>query len=132
VVNNLQKKLMWILGLAAVVNIGLNLIFIPRFSYIAAAYVSLITEIVVVSAGFYLSIKKAKFIPKLEKVFSIFLAGGLMGLFLFLFQGYNFILLALGSAGVYFFFLWVFRAIKTEELKSLISKQGVEEYEELS
>jgi len=139
VVSNLQKKLMIILAIAAVVNISLNLIFIPKFSYMAAAYVSLITEIVVVSLGLYLSVRKAKFIPVPERIFSILLAGSMMGLFLYLFRGYtlispeiNFVFLSVGSAGIYFFFLWVFRAIKTEEIKSLINKKGIENYEELS
>jgi hypothetical protein len=32
---------------------------------------------------------------------------------------------------LYFIFLWVLKTIKTEELTGLISKKGIEEYEEL-
>jgi O-antigen/teichoic acid export membrane protein len=130
VVANLQKKLMLILGIAAIVNISLNLVFIPKFSYLAAAYTSVITELVVVSLAFYLSVKKVRYFPRLEKKLAIAGAGIIMAIFLYVFQGYNFFIASLGSAVVYFACLWIFDAIKTSEILSIISKKGVSEYHE--
>ncbi|MCX6763623.1 MAG: flippase [Candidatus Moranbacteria bacterium] len=131
IVGNLQKKLMFVLALAAIINISLNLIFIPRFSYTAAAYVSVITEMAVVALTAYLVIKKIKYIPKLEKIPGVLMGGLFMAAFLYVFREFNFFFLALGSAAVYFLLLWAFRVIQTSEIISLISKKGVEEYETL-
>jgi len=128
-VGNLQKKLMLIFLVAAIFNVSLNLIFIPRFSYTAAAYVSLITEFIVVFLSGLLVIGKIKYFPAFERFGRVFLAGIFMGLFLFLFRGYNFLILALGSAGVYFLFLGIFKGVRKEEIMILVSKKGVEEYD---
>jgi O-antigen/teichoic acid export membrane protein len=131
IAGNLQKKLMLILGFAAIMNIVLNLVFIPKFSYFAAAYISVLTEFIVVAMGFYIVSKKLDYFPKAEKLPGIFVAGAAMASFLFLFKQKSFIFLLLASSLIYFFFLWLLKAIKTEEIKSLISKKGVQEYGEL-
>jgi O-antigen/teichoic acid export membrane protein len=131
IVGNMQKKLMFVLSLAAVLNISLNLFFIPKFSYVAAAYISVITEMAVVALTFYLMKKNIKYSPRLEKKSGILFSGAIMALFLFSLKGLNFFFLALGSTFVYFFFLWFFKTIKTSEIQSLISKKGIEEYEEI-
>jgi O-antigen/teichoic acid export membrane protein len=131
IVGNLQKKLMWTLSIAAIINIVLNLIFIPKFSYTAAAYISVITESVVVLLTAYMTIKKLKYIPSLGKIPQIVLAGTMMAVSFFFFEGYNFFISTVASSIVYFVSLWLFKAIETSELTSLISKKGVQEYDEL-
>ena len=42
---NLQKKAMWIYLTGAVINVGLNFLLIPKYSYFAAASTTVITEI---------------------------------------------------------------------------------------
>jgi len=137
IVGNLQKKLMYVLAITAIANISLNFIFIPKFSYMASAYVSVITELVVVVLTFFLVSKNIKYLPRIEKGTSILASGGLMALFLYFLREYNnlkyFAFLAIGSMAIYFFFLWLFKAVKTSEITSLISKKGVQSYhEELS
>jgi hypothetical protein len=66
----------------------------------------------------------------LEKIGSILISAGMMAIFLFVFKKDNFIFLAVSSSFIYFVFLWLFRVVKTEEIKSLISKKGVQEYGE--
>jgi len=132
IAGNRQKLLMLILGMAAVINISLNLIFIPQFSYLGAAYISVLTEFLVVTMGFYATVKKIGYFPKTEKITGILAAGGSMALFLFLFKQSNFIFLLLISSVIYFLLLWLLRVIKTEEIMSLISKKGIQEYGESS
>jgi len=127
----LQKKLMLALLMASGVNISSNLIFIPRFSYWAAAYTSLATETAVVALTFLIVFRRAGYLPKMEKFWGVFAAGFFMAVFLWFFSGHNFFLQALGGAAVYFFMLWVFQTVKTSELASLLSEKGIEEYEEL-
>jgi O-antigen/teichoic acid export membrane protein len=129
IVGNLQKKLMVVLALVAVLNVVLNLIFIPKYSYVAAAYVSVITELAVVVLTAYLTIKKIKYYPKVEKIYGILGSGLIMAAFLMAYRNHNFFIAAFGSAAIYFVSLWIFDAVKTSEIMSLISKKGVEEYQ---
>lgn len=133
IAGNLQKKLMGIWLCAAIGNIGLNLIFIPKFSYTGAALISTGTEIFVALLAGYYAWKKLGFVPRPGKTGGIFLSGALMAVFLFFAQNLNFFLTAFGSATVYFMALWIFKAVKTSEITSLVSKKGVEEgaYEQL-
>jgi O-antigen/teichoic acid export membrane protein len=122
VAGNFQKKLMYILGLAAIVNIALNLIFIPRFSYTAASVSSVITEFLVATLTCYAVARKTGYLPKIEKLGGILFSGLMMAAILFFFRGANFFALFFGSSAVYFFFLWAFKSIGTNEIKSLIRK----------
>ncbi len=134
IAGNLQRKLMGIWLCAAAGNIGLNLALIPKFSYTGAAFVSTGTEIFVALLAGYYAWKKLGYIPRPGKTGGIFLSGALMAAFLFLARDLSFFPAALGSAVVYFTALWIFKAVKTSEITSLVSKKGVEEgnYEQLS
>jgi len=121
---NLQKKLMPIYGAAAVFNVLANLIFIPKFSYIAAANISVITETLVAILAFTLVYKKIKYKPSLDKKIGIVFSGIFMALFLTAFNGFNFFVLLIGSSAIYFYFLWIFDAVKTTEITSLFNKEA--------
>lgn len=131
---NRQKMLMYVLILAAAFNVTANLIFIPPSPqpYFSAAIVSALTEFLVAASTFYIVVSKIKYYPKAEKILSILASGALMGIFLFVFKNMNFFILASGSTLVYLVSLWASRAIKTEEIMSIISKKGVQEYGEIS
>jgi len=124
VAGNLQKKLMYILGLAAIVNITLNLIFIPKFSYMAASFNSVITEFLVAILTFWVVAKKADYFPKVKKLSGILFSGFMMAAVLFFFRGANFFILFFGSSAIYLLFLWLIRAVEVDEIKSLISKEN--------
>lgn len=126
---NKQKKLMVIMFFAAVFNVAANLIFIPRFSYLAASTISVATEIFVMVATFYVLVREIKYFPKTDKLKEIIISGVLMGIYLFIFQKINFFLLAISSAIVYILLLWIFKAVRTEEITSIISKKAPTENE---
>ncbi len=131
VVGNMQKRLMWISAIAAIFNVGLNLIFIPAYSYTAAAWTSVATELLVVILTYWSVAKNLDYLPSYRKSFRILAAGAFMAFFLYIFKGANFFFLAISSAAIYLIFLWIFDAIESEEIASLISKKGIQEYEEL-
>jgi O-antigen/teichoic acid export membrane protein len=127
---NLQKKLMWVLGVAAVFNISINYFFaIPGYSYMGAAVVSVLTEFIVAGATFYLVVKELKYFPAVENGWGIIIAGLVMALSLYIMHGRNFFVSGAISVLVYCLFLWLFKAVKSEEITSIISRRGVEEYE---
>jgi O-antigen/teichoic acid export membrane protein len=120
---------MFILAAAAVFNVSANLIFIPFFSYLAAAIISATTELLVALAAGYLVFRRLQYVPKIEKIGGILLAGAVMTAFLFVLRGGNFYLLGFSSVCVYVLALWLFRAVETSEITSIISKKGIKEYE---
>jgi O-antigen/teichoic acid export membrane protein len=130
---NYQKRLMYVLTFAAVFNVSANLIFIPlsQRSYFTAATVSALTELLVVAMTFYIVAVKIKYFPKAEKAGAIFSAGLAMAAFFYAFRGLHFFALAVGGSAVYFICLWLFKAIRTDEIMSIISKKGVQEYGEI-
>jgi len=117
---NLQKKLMKVLAFCAVFNVGTNLIVIPHYSYIGAAFTSVFTEMLVVALTFYLTVKYLNYKPKIEKWKSILLSGIFMSAFLFVFHALNFFLLAVGSLIIYFIFLWLTKVISKKEILSVV------------
>lgn len=130
IAGNLQKKLMFVLGLAAVVNLSLNyFIAIPHYSYMGAAFVSVFTQFIVAFGTFFVSAKDLKYIPSFESAGAMVLAGLAMAGSLYILRGQNFFLAGFLSVAVYAFSLWILRAVKTEEITSIVSRKGIEEYE---
>ncbi len=120
---NLQKKLMKVLAICAVVNISLNFALIPTYSYLGASFVSALTELLVVILTFYLTVRFLNYKPQLENIFKFLLSGGAMIIFLIAFNNHNFFLLLFGSSAVYFTFLWLTKAVKMEEIRSIFARQ---------
>ncbi|MFA6183902.1 MAG: oligosaccharide flippase family protein [Parcubacteria group bacterium] len=117
---NLQGKLMYILSFCAVFNIGLNFILIPKYSYMGAAVVSVLTELLVVVLTMWAINKRVDYNFSLKGWGKIFFSGLAMGLFLIVFNRLNFIYTGVGSVLFYVLFLWLTRAITVREIRSLI------------
>jgi len=118
----LQKKLMYALSFCAVFNVVVNILVIPKYSYIGTAVVSAATEFLVVAVTFYLIAKNLSYKPKMENFGKVAVTGLAMAAFLYFLKDLNFFILLLGSAFVYFFILWLIRGITTAEVKSIFKK----------
>ncbi|MFC1609259.1 flippase [Patescibacteria group bacterium] len=123
IAGNLQKRLMKALFFCAVFNITANLIFIPIYSYMGSAIISVITEALVVTVTAYIAFKYLKYKPKNIGVTRFLISGAVMALFLCVFKGMNFFLLSALSGIVYFAALYVTRAIQKEEIMMIIKKE---------
>lgn len=121
VVGNLQGKLMQALIAAAVINIASNLILIPKFSYIGAAFTSVATEMIVVTLACMLVFKHTHYRPKVTHLGSILFSGTLMGLYLNFFPNLHLAILILGSIAIYLGSLWMTDAIEKEEILSVFA-----------
>ena len=126
IAGNLQKKLMGILLFCAIFNVSLNLILIPRYSYIGAAVTSSLTEGLVVLLSCFIAWKNLKYFPSFSKIVPILVSGAGMALVFFYFHFLNFFLLAAAGVFVYAVLLWLFKAVSLDEVESLISKKGGE------
>ncbi|HLM84315.1 MAG TPA: flippase [Candidatus Bathyarchaeia archaeon] len=129
IAGSLQRKLMGILLFCAVFNVSLNLVLIPRFSYIGAAVTSSLTEGLVVILSCALAWKNLRYFPSFEKILPILVSGVGMALVLYLLQPLNFLLLAAAGVAAYALLLWIMKAVSFSEVESLISKKSGEPVE---
>lgn len=110
---NKQNLLLKITFLGMIFNIFLNLILIPRYSFVGASIVTVMTEaIYLVFYIYYLS----KFIGKLklQTILKTVLAGTLMGIFIFYIK-INLFLLIILSALLYFLILIALRTFNERD-----------------
>jgi O-antigen/teichoic acid export membrane protein len=124
IAGNQQRKLIAILLFCAILNIGVNLVLIPRMTYNGAALTSSFTEFMVALLSALACWRLLKYTPSFEKLISILAAGAVMGVILYLSVSLNFLLRAALAVGIYFFLLWALKAVSTEEILSLLSRRG--------
>ena len=76
--HNKNKEFMTSTTVPAIVSVGLNLLLLPKFGYIGAAIVSVLTEVLVWGIQLYFTRKYLKDVPILKSTIKIFLASILM------------------------------------------------------
>jgi len=118
-----QKKNTLNMGIVMIVSLILNLLLIPHWQALGASITVLITNALMTILGF---IWVKQIIPyHFKHNFSIFLkvifSSLIMGLIVFLGKNYiNIFIITFLGAIVYFLCLFVFRALKIEDIKSII------------
>ncbi|MDD5032046.1 MAG: flippase [Patescibacteria group bacterium] len=124
-----QKKIIGAYFFTSVTALAGYLIFIPRFSYFGAAWVTVYSELFIALAAFYLIHKYADFFFNFKILFKSILASAIMGAFLFFlpaqcYEGASGLILTLGlSAVVYFVALYLLRGITKEEISGLLNRE---------
>ncbi len=118
-----QKKIISSYVFVAITSLVAYFIFIPKYSYLGAAWVTVYSEITIGLASFYLVYKYTKFIPKSAIFFKSLMATILMSLFLYFFNIYdlNIYLSIILSSSLYFVFLYFFGGIKKEEILRILN-----------
>lgn len=114
---NRQRVLMTFTCIGAILNIFLNLILIPRFSYNGAAIATVFSELAV---GL-LMISNMHDIQNLfalltDIILKSLVAGAFMGAFLLIFQNCTLILLILFAAILYFIVLYIINGFEKEDI----------------
>ncbi len=122
-VAKLQKQQLVALSFCALFNVSANLIFIPKYSYLSTAYVSVATEFLVVVLSAYIVYKNLNFLPKVKNLSFIILAGLIMSLYIFLLHSLPFLFLLLTSPLIYFTVLITLKVITKKEIDMLIKKK---------
>jgi O-antigen/teichoic acid export membrane protein len=121
---NQQKKLLFISAFGAVFNLVINLIFIPRYSYLAVAWASLLTEVLVAVCMAIVIYSMVKIRPSFAVGAKSLFAALAMSVFLWFFSGLNLFLLIMLGAFVYFAVLFLIGGIKKEEFLMLIKRKN--------
>lgn len=115
---NRQITLTKIGGICLLVNILLNLILIPRFSYIGASIVTVLTELTVLFLILYAAwkIDYGISIKQMKELFKIIIASSIMGIIIFILKDQNLIILVLMSIIIYFSILIALSGFDKDDL----------------
>ncbi len=111
IAHNRQQRLIWQGVLGVVINLGLNLILIPRYSYTGAAVATVITEAAVLFLMVILVGKELKLWPNLVNPLKILASVFGMGVVVYFLSEFNLIIPMVIGGMVYFGLLYLFRVV---------------------
>ncbi|MBI2459084.1 MAG: flippase [Parcubacteria group bacterium] len=117
-----QKNIIGAYVFTALTSLVGYLIFIPRFSYYGAAWVTVYSELVIALFSLYLVIKHSRFKPNPAILLKSLAAALVMGLAIYLLIGkLKLIPLILLSGAIYLFCLYLFKGLVKQDFKELIN-----------
>lgn len=117
-----QAKLIWPNAAMVVFNIGMNLLLIPKISYIGAAMVTVVTEILVVASYYFVMHRQIELKLDFKIVWKVVFAGIILGLVLKYFSFLSLWYLIPIGGSVYLISLWLARGISKEMIRQLVKK----------
>jgi O-antigen/teichoic acid export membrane protein len=123
---NLQKKGMWVYLAGAIFNIAVNLIFIPKFSYMATAWSTVLTELIITVLLFRLIKKETALAVDLKVAGKVILATIITVIGLS-FLNLGFIVFSVLSL-LYFVILYLLGGFTIDDFKSIISRRADQAY----
>jgi O-antigen/teichoic acid export membrane protein len=102
--------------ITAIVNVSLNIILIPNFSYVGAAIATVVCETILFFIYFYLISKYIYFFPVHRMLVKPIIAFIVMTLFILFFNWFDLFTLVILGAIVYFLTLYIIRGISKEDI----------------
>ncbi len=102
-----------------VINVGVNLVVIPRFGYIGASWAVVVTEAALVIVGWFVLRAQLGVIHVVRSSWKVAVAGLVMGAFIYVVNPQGRLMLfvvVLASAAIYFLVLFALRIADAEEL----------------
>lgn len=120
-----QQKLAFKINLVGMsLNIGMNLILIPKYSFIGASLATVITSLVSLILCYYFISKFLFRLPFYKFIVKTIISSSVMGLFIIYFVGINLPLLICISIIIYFIMLLIVGILSKEDFK-LLKQIGV-------
>jgi O-antigen/teichoic acid export membrane protein len=120
-----QHKMALFAGLTAVINIILNIILIPTYSYIGSAYATIIAESFLLVSYILLSARYLYLLPLHKIIIKPIIAVSLMGAFVYFFSYLHLALVIPIAIVIYFSVLYLIKGLSKDDislLKSLLKK----------
>jgi O-antigen/teichoic acid export membrane protein len=117
-----QKKMLKYYLMAAIMGLALYFIFIPKYYYWAASIITVVVEVFVWLAAFFVVKKSANISLKNGVILRAIAAALICAALLWPFRNLPVIIFGLLVSLVYFLLLFVMGGIKKEELKLLLNK----------
>ena len=124
---DLQKKGMWIYFSGAVLNFITNIIFIPKYSYLGAAWTTLATESFVTVIMFIVIFKHYNTNLSLSVAKKAVISGVLAALILSPIKDYTLFITLPAGAIIYFAFMYLFKGVTKEEIKWIFTRKKLSE-----
>ena len=121
VVINKQKRILKYYAVIAVISVAGYLFFIPRYSYIGAAWMTVVSELLITFSTIYVVWKTTKIFPSLKLFFKVLVACSGMAVVLFLLQDYSLLIMLLAGGATYFIVLILLRGITKKMIKEIVS-----------
>ena len=122
IVLNLQRKTIIVYVFAAILNVGLNLLFIPTYSYMATSVTTVVTEVFVNAFLLYFLYREAEITIPRRKFAKVLFASAVMAAVLWLFSGTETFLLIILGAVIYFAVLIPLGGIDRHDIKTLLER----------
>jgi len=116
---NRQNQMAFSVGICAVINVVLNLILIPRFSYIGAGIATIVTESVLLGLYFYFVSKYLYRLPLHRIILKAIIACAVMAVFVYFCRSFTLAVLIVLAAVIYFAMLYLIRGFSQEDFNLL-------------
>jgi O-antigen/teichoic acid export membrane protein len=120
-----QRRAIWAYGANAALALVAYLIFIPRFGALAAAWITVGSEVVIATLLFILTYRFTRVLPTLTTTVKAIFATILMSLVLLALPTWHVLVLVIIGAGVYVLFLFLLRAVSRQTLRELLPTNKV-------
>jgi O-antigen/teichoic acid export membrane protein len=114
-----QVSFTWAAGWSVLVNVGLNLILIPTVGFVGAAWATVVTEVALGVVAWMLTARHIGRVPVVSLSWRVILAGLVMGVVIFPFQGLSGFWIAIPmvvGVAVYAASVLLLRALSVEEI----------------
>lgn len=115
-----QKIMIKFYIIAAIIAIIGYLIFIPKYSYWGAAYMTIAAEFLVTIPAFFIIWRTTHIFPSFRIFWKVLFASLIMGFGLHVFSGANLFALIALSIIIYFVFLYLFGGISYKTIKEIV------------
>jgi O-antigen/teichoic acid export membrane protein len=125
VVLELQRRFALYAGIGLLLNAVLNVVLIPRYGFVAAAWVTLLTEFTVMSLSMRSVLRSLRMRPRLGRLLRALAAAVLMGVVTWLARGAGVPLAGLAAVAAlsYFPCLLALRVLTVGEVRSVLRKE---------
>ncbi len=118
---NKQKQMIKFYLLNAIISMIGYLIFIPKYGYWGAAWMTVFTEVFILATASWIMYKNIKFFPNLKIFVKSILASGIMAICLYFFSGANFVFSLGMGVLVYFTTLYLLKGFDKNVVLEMIN-----------
>jgi O-antigen/teichoic acid export membrane protein len=126
---NLQRRYIWFAALGLLLNVPLNLALIPKYGIEAAAWITLLTEVIVVALSLVMVLRKIEMRLSLRRTALALLAAAISALIVWGLRqaGAGAVVLVLAMTALYPALLVALRAVDLAELRRLLRNRKAPE-----
>jgi len=118
-----QKKIIWAYVFTSFTALIGYLIFIPKYSYFGAAWITIYSELFIGLTSYLLVWKYTKFVPDIKVFLKSVLASIAMSIFLYFFTNiFNLYIILFFSIIIYILSLYILKGITKEDIYDLLNK----------